>query len=161
MNAFHSCSGRNASICWVTDIHLDKNNRTVRDEFYHRLANTQCERFVITGDISNASLLSTHLRDLALACAPRPVAFVLGNHDFYSSTFIDVERRVAKICQQHPNLQHLDGTQIIPLLRKRRLSAIAVGPTGAPALVIGRGHIHQITMSSEISRVVRVQLGSR
>jgi predicted phosphohydrolase len=99
----------------MTDLHLDKAAEVTRNEFYHRLANTQCERFVITGDISNAAQLPTQLRDLALVCAPRPVAFVLGNHDFYGSSIGEVENRVAQVCLAHPNLLNLAGGEIMPI----------------------------------------------
>jgi hypothetical protein len=52
---------------------------------------------------------------LALVCAPRPISFVLGNHDYYGSSLAATDKRVSELCREHPNLLHLTGHDIIPL----------------------------------------------
>jgi predicted phosphohydrolase len=43
------------------------------------------------------------------------VYFVLGNHDFYGSSFEAVDRIAAACCAKHSNLLHLGHGEIIPL----------------------------------------------
>lgn len=59
--------------------------------------------------------LPVHLWSIAEACRPRLVFFVLRNHDFYGSSFEDVDPAVANVCAQHPNLRHLGRGEVIPL----------------------------------------------
>jgi hypothetical protein len=70
---------------------------------------------VVTGDISNGKHLSTHLRELADACKPRPVYFVCGNHDYFGSSFERVRQDLGIICAKLSNLHHLGHGEIIPL----------------------------------------------
>lgn len=102
-------------LLWLTDLHLDKTERKRRTLFYAMLRRMSADAVVITGDISDARYLPGHLRELGQACAPRPVYFVLGNHDFYGSGFADVDRAVAAVCKEKPNLHHLGQGEIIRL----------------------------------------------
>ena len=67
-------------LMWLTDLHLDEVDEKRRFEFYSRLCNEDCDAVVITGDISDASGLPGHLRELGQTFGSRPVCFVLGNH---------------------------------------------------------------------------------
>ena len=67
-------------LMWLTDLLLDEVDEKRRFEFYSRLRNEDCDAVVITGDISNASQLPGHLRELGQMFGTRPVYFVLGNH---------------------------------------------------------------------------------
>ncbi len=102
-------------VMWLTDLHLD----SARDEhcraFFRRLRNADFDAAVITGDISTSEKLPGHLLELGRACAPRPVYFVLGNHDFIGSSFADVDRAVARVCAGQNNLRHLGYGEIVPL----------------------------------------------
>lgn len=102
-------------LLWLTDLHLDSATPNTRQAFYQSLGETVFDAAVITGDISTSRLLSKHLADLAEACSPRNVYFVLGNHDFYGSSFEHVDRIVACCCRQHSNLHHLGQGEIIRL----------------------------------------------
>jgi len=100
---------------WLTDLHLERVDEKRRLAFYDTLKKSGGDAIVITGDISNAQLLPTHLLELGRSCSPRPVYFVLGNHDFYGSCFADVDRDVARVCAGQSNLRHLGHGETIPL----------------------------------------------
>jgi len=102
---------------WLTDLHLDRVSPENQRRLLDRLAASESGILVISGDISSARHLKRHLLQLAAACAPRPVYFALGNHDFHGSGFDEVEQGVAELCRSHANLHHLDGRGIIPISR--------------------------------------------
>ena len=102
-------------LLWLTDLHLDKVGDESRAAFYRRLRQENADAAVITGDVSESRHLSSHLRELARALEPVNVFFVLGNHDFYWSSFCEVERIVSSACKDHGNLCHLGEGEIIPL----------------------------------------------
>ena len=41
--------------------------------------------------------------------------FLLGNHDFYGSSFSEVQKRVEEVCAGHGNLRQLGRGEIVPL----------------------------------------------
>ncbi len=104
-------------LIWATDWHLDHAGPAARERL---LAAIRAElpgmpgMLVISGDISTGRQLPEDLQWLVaeLDC---PVAFVLGNHDFYGSSFTRVDAAVALTCADHPRLQHLDGDEVLPL----------------------------------------------
>lgn len=102
-------------LLWLSDLHFDRVDARLRQTFYERLREAIWDAAVITGDISVAGLLPTHLSELAETCAPRKIFFVLGNHDFYGTGFRDVDHAVAECCRKHPNLRHLGQEEIITL----------------------------------------------
>jgi len=102
-------------IIWLSDLHLDQARDNVRQDFYHRLSKAPGEVVVITGDISNSRHLCAHLLELGEACGKRPIFFVLGNHDYYGSSFAQVHSEVDSLCKKQKNLHHLSDGAIIPL----------------------------------------------
>lgn len=102
-------------LVWVTDIHLDHLVERVRfstDGNTHRYSESKVAQFckkviaenpssvLITGDISTAGMIETHLRWLEKYIPSVPIYFVLGNHDFYGGS----------IAQVRENLKQFDGT---------------------------------------------------
>jgi len=102
-------------LLWLTDTHLDHADASSRQAFFEKLRSTVYDAVVITGDISISRQLATHLGELAQACAPRKIYFLLGNHDFYGSSFEEVDRIAATCCAKHPNLQHLGQGEVVRL----------------------------------------------
>lgn len=102
-------------LLWLTDLHLDRVEDKPRMDFYNQLREVGPDAVVITGDISTARLLTSHLRELGQTFGTRPVNFVLGNHDFFGSSFDDVDRAVADVCKEQKNLRHLGHGEIVPL----------------------------------------------
>lgn len=108
-------------LLWLSDIHLDLTSEERKTRFLAKLKAMPYDRVVITGDISNGRQLAGHLDELAEACAPRPVYFCLGNHDYYESTFAAVKHEVELVCSRHENLNYLGNGEIIPIGRDTAL----------------------------------------
>ena len=106
---------QSTSVLFVTDLHLDRASDDQIDDLLHRLRQTRAGNVIITGDISDAVHLEEHLRILATTCAPRPLYFLTGNHDFYGGSFMEVENELDALCRVIPNLHHLDGNRITTL----------------------------------------------
>jgi len=102
-------------LLWLTDLHLDRVDENRRLAFCDSLKKNSADAVVITGDISTSEMLPGHLLELGRACAPRPVYFVLGNHDFIGSSFADVDRAVERVCAAQNNLRHLGHGEIVSL----------------------------------------------
>ena len=102
-------------LLWLTDTHLDHVDSASRQAFYEKLRGENFAAAVVTGDISISRLLAAHLGEIAQACAPRKVYFLLGNHDFYGSSFEEVDRITAACCAKHSNLQHLGQGEVVRL----------------------------------------------
>lgn len=100
---------------WIGDLHLDKASPKQLDAFFNHVSHTDSSIVIVTGDISSSTYLRKHLLKLAEVCAPRPVYFVLGNHDYYGSSIEKVESNIAELSGSVENLFHLDGKCIIPL----------------------------------------------
>lgn len=101
-------------LAWMTDIHLD----FVDDAAVHALGRSarevDADLVLVTGDLSVADRLTDHLDQLAAAFGG-PLAFVLGNHDFYGGSLAEVRDRVAAHCRGRADLVRLDQGVVRPL----------------------------------------------
>ena len=81
-------------ICLTTDLHLNRYPMF----FNRRLLNRakKCDALLIMGDITTGLYTEAHLHFLR-QFAPK-VYFVLGNHDFYTSSFRETELRASGAC---------------------------------------------------------------
>ena len=98
------------TLLWVTDTHLDyvrvsEPSKTLAQ--YLVAENPNADALLISGDISNGGLIEKHLRELANNY-PHPIFLVTGNHDYYFSSFKDVDAKVHKVVAKFPNLHWLD-----------------------------------------------------
>ena len=110
-----SANSSTTTVLFLTDPHLD---RTAEDKIaclLRRIRSAESDVVLITGDISDAHNLRRHLGLLAEACAPRPLYFLLGNHDYYGGDFHGVATDVKDLCGSIGNLHHLDGSGVIRL----------------------------------------------
>ena len=101
-------------VAWATDIHLDfLADEQVRG-FAATLAAEQPDAVVLTGDLSHAEQLEHHLRLLlgGLRCS---IYFVLGNHDYYGSSIVDVRAAVADLCARRSRLRSLPECGVVSL----------------------------------------------
>jgi predicted phosphohydrolase len=103
-------------LLWATDVHLD--HLPLREaplEFGRALAREQPEAqgLIVTGDIAEAPSIEWTLRELAAGFGG-PVYFVLGNHDYYRSSFAAVDRAMAATCLASSGLHwlHLESAQL-------------------------------------------------
>jgi len=99
---------------WLTDLHLDFLDSTERKRFYHSLERHPADCMVITGDIANALCLSKVLIEMHNAFQ-RPIYFILGNHDYYSSSVKKIRKDITMLCMQHEHLSWMGGQSAIAL----------------------------------------------
>lgn len=114
---FPSAQSSTTTILFLTDLHLDRTSEEKIDCLLGRIRNTNSNAVLVTGDISDAHNLRRHLSLLAEACGPRPLYFLLGNHDFYGGDFDSVEKDMESLCNTTQNLHHLNASRIIPLAK--------------------------------------------
>jgi 3',5'-cyclic AMP phosphodiesterase CpdA len=98
-----------ARALWLTDLHFNFVARRGIDEFLAQVAAQHADWVLIGGDIGEARDLTKYLQviDDRLPC---PVAFVLGNHDFYRGSIASVRGQMTVLCAERPRLHYL--TQI-------------------------------------------------
>src|SRR5690606_18774309 len=94
------------SIAWLSDCHLDRAAPGAVAHFHATLRSAAPEAVIVTGDLSNASRLTTDLTRLADA-AGATIYHVLGNHDYYGSSIGDVRDAVIALAAQRPDIQWL------------------------------------------------------
>lgn len=112
---------RAPKVLWLTDLHLDKADHRKKRALLSKIAAMEYDTLIISGDISSASYLTFHLLEIAAACYPHPLYFVLGNHDFHSGTIAAVEKEVDAVCRATKNLHHLRGNEVVPLSQNTAL----------------------------------------
>lgn len=89
---------------WLSDIHLDflKSKHEERLEFYKTLV--QYDAVIISGDIAtNTAVYLIEMTDRI----KKPIYFVLGNHDYYRSSFLAVQESMLKLKEYHPDIHYL------------------------------------------------------
>jgi predicted phosphohydrolase len=97
-------------LLWTTDIHLDFLPVPEGAKMFAQYLaeeNPNAEALLITGDISIGSSVVRHLKDIAEVFV-KPVYFVLGNHDYYYSSFKEVDQKVRELVAETPNLHLLN-----------------------------------------------------
>ncbi len=135
MTEHHKSPHPPAKLIWLTDLHLDRAAGEDRTRLLKELSSRDYDAVVITGDIATATSVCDHLESLAAACSPRPVYFVLGNHDFYFAPMSQTYDRVASLCRAIPNLIHLQNSGPVSLGRH----AILIGHHAWPDARSGHG----------------------
>ena len=106
---------RSTTALFLTDLHLDRTGKEETEDLLNRIRNTESNSVILTGDISDAGSIRRHLSQIASACAPRPLYFVMGNHDYYGGGFREVEAGVHALCESTENLHLMDGTTVVSL----------------------------------------------
>lgn len=101
-------------VAHITDCHVDflKNHELI--EFLLSLQESEAEAFVITGDISKGTLVHKHLLWME-KIVQKPIYFVLGNHDFYDSSFAEVNKNIRKLCEESNYLFYLQDREFVKL----------------------------------------------
>src|SRR5262245_40164061 len=101
------------NLLWLTDPHLN----FLPDVWASKaLGQYLCrersfDAVVLSGDIAEADSLRELLSAFAQGVAPRPVYFVLGNHDYYRGSFASVRRSLRGDLRE-PNLIWLDEAEV-------------------------------------------------
>jgi Icc-related predicted phosphoesterase len=101
-------------VAWLTDIHLNFLGPVQLDRFFSTIRASRPDVTVISGDIGEAPRLGWYLKRIEanLLC---PVYFVLGNHDFYMSSFDEVRASVSDLVRQSRWLTWLTEAGLVDL----------------------------------------------
>lgn len=110
---------------WVNDIHLDFLTGEEVDAFLRSIAEETPDVVLAGGDISTAYRLEGHLRRME-ELVDAPVCFVLGNHDFYHGSIVEVREKVRRLCEGSQRLRWLNTAGVYRLTE----SAALVGHDG-------------------------------
>ena len=102
------------SAIWLSDIHLDFAQPGVVHQFLISIKEHPAAQIWISGDVAQAGNISGYLTRMESSWA-RPIYFVLGNHDFYMSSFRDVRSRIRKLCANLGGLCWLCDSGVIEL----------------------------------------------
>jgi Icc protein len=94
-------------LLWLSDLHLDYASPSRHNKLLCELKTSHFDAAVITGDTADSKSLIHHLEILAIACSPKPLYIVLGNHDFFGSSLDQTKSEVRKLCSKIDNLHHL------------------------------------------------------
>src|SRR5215207_5740956 len=101
-------------IAWATDIHLDRLLERDYLEYKEYLRELNPDCLVISGDVAEGEFVCKSLRDFNDSF-DFPIYFVLGNHDFYFSSFAQVEQNVRELVKKSANLYWLSESGIVEL----------------------------------------------
>lgn len=107
-------------VAWMTDPHLvflTPSPNFPEDDltpFLRELAEQPFDVLVISGDISEAHMLESHLA-LLESHLQRPVYFVLGNHDFYWSSVERVSTAIKSYTEKSRCLRCLEFASVVEL----------------------------------------------
>jgi Icc protein len=103
-------------IAWTTDIHLDFLNREERFYFYDSISEHRPDALLVGGDIATANTLINFLQEMESRLF-LPIYFVLGNHDFYGSSIVQVREAVMRLSHDSDHLFWLPESGIVALSR--------------------------------------------
>jgi predicted phosphohydrolase len=111
-------------IAWITDPHFNALNDIVFDKFVEENF-LPMDMVLISGDIAQGDSLDFYLDRLSRLPVPM-IAFVLGNHDYYNSSFEIINNIANRFSRKHKNLIFLDKTDCVELTKSTGL----IGHTG-------------------------------
>ena len=101
---------------WLTDTHFNFLSEPDLVSFYLKLEAEKADGIFLTGDVSTGPHLTKHLLWLEKVVRT-PIYFVLGNHDYYRSSFTEVENKMTKIMQSNENIRYLSVSEPISLTK--------------------------------------------
>lgn len=110
-------------LAWVTDIHLDRLHEHDYLEYKDYLATLKPDCLMISGDIAEGEKVCEFLNDFDNAF-DFPIYFVLGNHDFYWSSFATREKEVKNAVDKSQYLHWLSRSGVVGLNESTALIGI-------------------------------------
>jgi 3',5'-cyclic AMP phosphodiesterase CpdA len=149
-------------LAWATDIHLNFLSPSQVDDFAWKIASTEPDALLLTGDIAEAPTVQDYLLELA-AHLERPIYFVLGNHDFYRGSIAEVRQEMTALSRSHPWLRWLNDAGVVELTSNTALvghDGWADGRLGSgvatPIVLNDFFHIRELTGLSDDERFARL-----
>ena len=99
---------------WFSDLHLARVFPWTFIKFIYSINKEKPSAVFLTGDISNGPFLITHLKMMAkfIEC---PIYFILGNHDYFFSSFEEQHIKIKALCKEYPNLIWLTNSDAVRL----------------------------------------------
>ena len=85
-----------AHFIWLTDPHFNFLTKSKLIEFFLYLESLRPDGIFISGDISTGPKVIQHLQYLE-KIINKPIYFVLGNHDYYRSSFSEINQSISSI----------------------------------------------------------------
>ena len=101
-------------LAWATDIHLDMTDDTIGKVQALAHESRDADIVLITGDISVSNMVIQHLSLLEQTIG-KQIYFVLGNHDYYGSSFESVRKSVNDFCNSSSYLRYMSSVPFIRL----------------------------------------------
>ena len=101
-------------LVWTSDTHLDRMARSEFLEFIEYLQELNADGFVLAGDIAEADSVISFLTEFRqqLDC---PIYFVLGNHDFWGSTFAETRAAICEFVSKQIDIHWLSESGVVSL----------------------------------------------
>ena len=101
-------------VIWSTDVHLNFAEPAVLTEYLECLRDASPDAFLLGGDIAESESIVDYLSllDDHLCC---PIYFVLGNHDYYYGSIVQVRQAVRELCGRRRNLVFLTDDSVVEL----------------------------------------------
>jgi predicted phosphohydrolase len=152
----------NLKILWLSDSHLDYLFPHERKRFLLRLSRLKPDIVLVGGDLSNASCLENDLRAIRKA-ASAPVYFVLGNHDYFGSSFSAVRENLVKLTREHGSQHWLEMMGYVSLMKDIALVGhgcwgdARIGSYWKSVLHIHMPDFHEISDLKTLNRHERLQ----
>lgn len=88
-------------IAWATDVHL--NFKSGNTDFYNSVVASRPDAVLITGDIAEAKDVAQYVMEMDDKFGV-PIYFVLGNHDYYGGSLVDVRAEMSSLTATYDNL---------------------------------------------------------
>jgi len=130
-------AGRKAvKVAWLTDIHLNFIKMPGIRDFCGKVREVGPDAVFLTGDIGEAPDVGAHLLTLERELH-RPIYFVLGNHDFYKSTFAEVKEHIAGLVEDSRWLRWVSRDGVVELTPGTGLLGHEGWPDGRLGLAAG------------------------
>lgn len=101
---------------WLSDIHFDHLSNEKFVAFIEDLIKLDVDGYFVSGDISHALFHETVFNVLEKFLL-NPFYFILGNHDYYHSSFVKVHERILSITEDSDTLFWLNDCGIIELTK--------------------------------------------
>lgn len=107
-------------LAWATDLHLNFLSEPELEAFGKSLAKSEADVLLVGGDTSEAYTLEHHLAFVAKRFGG-PVWFVLGNHDFYRGSILQVRKAADGLKKRLKSLRWLQSAGVVSLSEQTAL----------------------------------------
>lgn len=101
-------------LAWITDLHFNFLDIDSRSEFCAGITKLGLDALLISGDIGDAVNVRSYLQFLRDNLR-LPIYFVLGNHDYYRGSIVQVREQISSLCTGSDNLVWLSQVELIQL----------------------------------------------